>query len=65
VRAAIEGRPDAEVRRAVSATTQRRPDDVSAFFRGCLKRVIVATPVEPRRGIAPLARDDDDPFAPY
>jgi hypothetical protein len=65
VRAVIDGRPDAEVRRAVSATTQRRPDDVFAFFRGCLKRIIVATPVEPRRGIAPLARDDDDPFAPY
>jgi hypothetical protein len=65
VRAAIDGRPDAEVRRALSATTQRRPDDVFAFFRGCLKRTIVALPIEPRRGIAPLARDDSDPFAPY
>jgi hypothetical protein len=65
VRAAIEGRPDTEVRRALSATTQRRPDNVLAFFRGCLKRTIVATPVEPRRGIAPLPRDDDDPYAPY
>jgi hypothetical protein len=65
VRAAIEGRPEAEVRRAMSATTQRRPDDVFAFFRGCLKRVIPATPTEPRRGIPPLSRDDDDPFAPY
>ncbi len=65
VRAAIDGRPDAEVRRAVSATTQRRPDDVFAFFRGCLKRTIAATVVEPRRGIAPLAHDDADPFAPY
>jgi uncharacterized protein len=65
VRAAIDGRPDAEVRRALSATTQRRPDDVFAFFRGCLKRTIPATVVEPRRGIAPLARDDDDPYAPY
>lgn len=65
VRAVIEGRPDAEVRRALSATTQRRPDDVLAFFRGCLKRTIAAVPLEPRRGIAPLARDDEDPFAPY
>ncbi len=65
VRAAIDGRPDAEVRRALSATTQRRPDDVFAFFRGCLKRTIVSLPIEPRRGIAPLARDDSDPFAPY
>lgn len=65
VRTAIDGRPDVEVRRALSATTQRRPDDVFAFFRGCLKRSIPATTPEPRRGIAPLARDDDDPFAPY
>ncbi len=65
VRTAIAGRPEAEVRRALSATAQRRPDDVLAFFRGCLRTTIPATSVEPRRGIAPLARDDDDPFAPY
>jgi hypothetical protein len=65
VRAAIEGRPAAEVLRALSAVAQRAPDDVFAFFRGCLKRTIVAQAVEPRRGIAPLARDDNDPFAPY
>lgn len=65
VRAAIDGRPDEEVRRALSATAQRRPDDVLAFFRGCLKRTIAAASIEPRRGIAPLARDDSDPFAPY
>ena len=65
VRAAMDGRPEAEVRQALSATTQRRPDDVFAFFRGVLKRTIAVMPVEPRRGIAPLARDDSDPFAPY
>ena len=65
VRSAIVGRPDDEVRRALSATAQRRPEDVLAFFRGCLKRTIAAVPVEPRRGIAPLAHDGDDPFAPY
>ena len=65
VRAAIDGRPEAEVRQAVSAVTQRRPDDVFAFFRGILKRTIAIMPVEPRRGIAPLARDEKDPFAPY
>jgi hypothetical protein len=65
VRAAIDGRPEAEVRRALSATTQRRPEEALAFFKGCLKRTIAAAPLEPRRGIAPLARDDDDPFAPY
>ncbi len=65
VRAAIEGRPEPEVRRALSATTQRRPENALAFFRGCLKHTIAASPVEPRRGIAPLPRDDDDPYAPY
>ncbi len=65
VRAAIDGRPDDEVRRALSATARRRPDDVLAFFRGCLRSTIAAAPVGPRRGITLLARDDDDPFAPY
>lgn len=65
VRSAIDGRPDDEVRRALSATARRRPDDVLAFFRGCLRSTIVATPVGPRRGITLLGRDDDDPFAPY
>lgn len=65
VRAAIDGRPEAEVRQALSAVTRRRPDDIFAFFRGVLKRTIAVMPVEPRRGIAPLARDDSDPFAPY
>jgi hypothetical protein len=65
IRTAIDGRPEHEVRRAIGATTQRRPDDVLAFFRGCLKRAVVATSVEPPRGVAPLARDDGDPFAPY
>jgi hypothetical protein len=65
VHAAMVGRPDEEVRRALSATAQRRPSEVLAFFRGCLKRTIATTSVEPRRGIAPLARDDNDPFAPY
>ena len=51
--------------KAVSATIQRRPADVLAFFRGCLKRTIAVIPVTPRRGVLPLVRDDDDPFAPY
>jgi hypothetical protein len=65
VRTAIDGRPEDEVRRALGATTQRRPDDVLAFFRGCLRRSVVAESVAPPRGVAPLARDDDDPFSPY
>ncbi len=65
VRAVIDGRPEAEVRRALSATVRRRPDDPFAFFRAWLRRTIPSESPEPRRGIAPLATDDDDPFAPY
>lgn len=65
VHAAIDGRPEDEVRRALSATARRRPDDALAFFRSWLRRTIAATPLDPRRGVTPLARDDDDPFAPY
>ncbi len=65
VRAVMDGRPEAEVRRALSATVRRRPDDPFAFFRAWLRRTIPSESPEPRRGIAPLASDDDDPFAPY
>jgi len=65
VLAAIDGRPEAGVRRALSATAQRRPDAVLAFFRGCLKRTIVPDRLDPPPGVKPLARDDEDPFAPY
>ena len=53
VRSAIDGRPEDEVRRALSATTQRRPDDVLAFFRGCLRRAVASEAVAPPRGVAP------------
>ncbi|MEO5826725.1 MAG: ATP-binding protein [Gemmatimonadales bacterium] len=65
VRAVMDGRPEAEVRRALSATVRRRPDDPFAFFRAWLRRTIPSESPEPRRGITPLASDDDDPFAPY
>jgi hypothetical protein len=65
VRDAIDGRPEDEVRRAVSATLQQRPDDVLGFFRGCLRRNIAARPVAPPRGVGSLPRDDADPFLPY
>jgi uncharacterized protein len=65
VRAAIDGRPDDEVRRALSAVARERPAEVFGFFRACLRRVIPASEAGPRPGVAPLARDDDDPFAPY
>lgn len=62
---AMAGRPEEEVRRALSATFRRRPEDALAFFRGCLRRVIPATAPEPGPGIPPLAKGGDDPFAPY
>lgn len=65
VRAVMEGRPEDEIRRALSATVRRRPDDPFAFFQALLRRTIRSSAPEPRRGIAPLATDDDDPFAPY
>ncbi|HEX3926793.1 MAG TPA: hypothetical protein VHW65_02255, partial [Gemmatimonadales bacterium] len=65
VRDAIDGRPEDEVRRAVSATLQQRPDDALGFFRGCLRRNIAARPVAPPRGVGSLPRDDADPFLPY
>lgn len=65
VRAAIDGRPEDEVRRALGLVARQRPDDVLAFFRACLRQVIPAEPGAPSRGIPPLAHDDHDPFAPY
>ncbi|MDX2207486.1 MAG: hypothetical protein SFU57_07570 [Gemmatimonadales bacterium] len=65
VRAALEGRPESEVRSALSATLRRRPESPVSFFLALLRRTIAATTPEPMRGIAPLAHDDTDPFAPY
>lgn len=66
IREAIHGRPEAEVRAALSATTRRRPEAPFAFFRAFLRKTIPAVEPEPPRGIAPLGGDDPgDPFAPY
>ncbi len=65
VRAAIDGRPEDEVRRALGLVARERPDDPLAYFRACLRKVIPAEPGAPVRGIPRLVRDDDDPFAPY
>src|SRR5690606_17043622 len=65
VTSATDGRPESEVRRALGVVARERPDDVMALFRGCLRRVIPTEPGLPPRGIAPLAVDPDDPFAPY
>ena len=65
VAAVIDGRPEDEVRRALAAVVRERPDDVFGFFRACLRRVIRTTVTAPPPGVRPLARPDDDPFAPY
>ena len=65
VAAVIDGRPEDEVRRALAAVVRERPDDVFGFFRACLRRVIRTTATAPPPGVRPLARPDDDPFAPY
>ncbi|HEY5939998.1 MAG TPA: hypothetical protein VIT87_04205 [Gemmatimonadales bacterium] len=62
VRALIEGRREADVRRALSATRRERPDDAYAFFNACLGRRVNAEVAAPRRGIPALKRVDD-PYA--
>lgn len=65
VAAAMDGRPEDEVRRALGIVARERPDDVLALFRACLRRVIRLERDLPPPGIPPLPRDDDNPFAPY
>jgi uncharacterized protein len=62
IRALIEGRREADVRRALSATRRERPDDAYAFFNACLGRRVIAEVAAPRRGIPALKRVDD-PYA--
>ncbi len=59
VRALIEGRREADVRRALSATRRERPDDAYAFFTACLGRRVNGEVAIPRRGIPALKRADD------
>jgi hypothetical protein len=59
VRALIEGRREADVRRALSATRRERPDDAYAYFTACLGRRVTAEVALPRRGIPALKRGDD------
>ncbi|HRP08507.1 MAG TPA: hypothetical protein PLL69_08465 [Gemmatimonadales bacterium] len=65
VRALIEGRPEHEVLAALGVVVRERPDDVLAFFRGCLRRVVPVERGAIGRGITPLGSDPDDPFSPY
>ncbi len=59
VYAAIEGRREEDVRRALSATRRERPADPLAYFIACLGRRIAGEVVLPRRGIPAVRRGDD------
>lgn len=62
VRELIDGRREADVRRALAATRRERPDDAYAFFTACLGRRVNIEVAAPRRGIPTLKRVDD-PYA--
>ena len=59
VYAAIEGRREEDVRRALSATRRERPTDAHAYFVACLGKRIAGEVVLPRRGIPALKRGED------
>jgi len=59
VRALIAGRREQDVRRALGATRRERPDDVFAFFTGCLGRRVNGEVVAARRGVPAVKRGDD------
>ena len=59
VYAAIEGRREEDVRRALSATRRERPAEPLAYFIACLGRRIAGEVVLPRRGIPAVRRGDD------
>jgi DNA helicase HerA-like ATPase len=58
----LEGRREADVRRAVHATRQARPDNVLAFLRSCLGRAVPLEAPPPRRGV-PAVKHSSDPYA--
>jgi hypothetical protein len=59
VHAAIEGRRQDDVRRALAATRRERPADPLAYFTACLGRRIAGEVVLPRRGIPAIKRGED------
>ncbi|MFZ5624836.1 MAG: ATP-binding protein [Gemmatimonadota bacterium] len=62
VAALIDGRHEDDVRRALHATRRERPDNVLAYFRGCLGRRVAPEVPGPRRGI-PAVRGGADPYS--
>jgi hypothetical protein len=63
VRELIDGRREADVRRALAATRRERPADPLAFFRASLGRRVEPEVLGVRRGVAAV-RTADDPYAP-
>jgi hypothetical protein len=63
VRDLVEGRREADVRRAVAATRRERPSDPLSFFRAALGRRVDGEVVPVRRGV-PAVRTSDDPYQP-
>lgn len=63
VRARVEGRREADVRRALAATRRARPDDVMAYFVAALGRRVMPEPAAARRPVIPVATTPD-PYAP-
>lgn len=59
VRAAVDGRREDDVRRALAATRRERPLDPLAYFIGCLGRRVTTEVAAPRRGIPAVKRADD------
>ena len=59
----LEGRREVDVRRAVHATRQARPDNVLAFLRSCLGTAVPLEAAPPQRGI-PAVKHSSDPYAP-
>jgi len=59
VYAAIDGRREDDVRRALSATRRERPVDPFAYFVACLGKRVAGEIVLPRRGIPAVRRGDD------
>ena len=59
VLAAIEGRRQEDVRRAIAATRRERPADALAYFTACLGKRIAGEVVLPRRGIPAVKRGEE------
>ncbi len=57
--ALIDGRREADVRRALAATRRERPADTAAYFAACLGRRVGGEVIEVRRAVPAIKRGDD------